>query len=162
MKFFKQLFGLADREAVDESLTGEWHGHYSQQDMQKRIVATLTQDGDRTFGGMTDLDTVTEQSLYDAVAGTGLPPGTDEQIAERLRKVIPNTGTGPITTRSILPEESKLEGTVSGEFVRFTKSYQGESFHSYEIGDEGIGQTTPGHSVEYSGRLFSRQKNDIW
>jgi len=158
MKFFKQLFGIADREVVDESLSGEWHGHYTQHDMQKRIVATFTQDGDRIFGHMADADTVTEQSLYDAVAGAGLPPGADEQIAEQIRAAIPNAATGPIKTRSILPEESKLEGTVSGKFVRFTKSYQGETFHSYEIGEKGIGQKFPGHSVEYSGRLSQDRK----
>ena len=102
---------------------------------------------------MSDVDTVTEQSLYDAVTKAGLQPGADEQIAEELRKTIPNAGSDPIKTRTILPDESKLDGTVSGEFVKFTKSYQGESFHSYEIGDKGVGRTTPGHSVEYSGRL---------
>ena len=139
-------------------MTGEWHGYYTQYDTRKQIVATLTQDGDRILGRMSDVNTVTEQSLYDAVAKAGLPPGADEQIAEELRKAIPNAGSEPIRTRSILPEESKLEGTVSGEFVRFTKSYQGESFRSYEIGDKGVGRTTPGHSVEYSGRLSQDTK----
>src|SRR5262245_3147222 len=101
------------------ALTGEWHGHYTQNDVRHRIEATLTQDGDRISGRMIDLDTVTEQSLYDAVANAGLPPGADEQIAERLRELIPNAGDGPIITRSILPKESQLKGTLSGEFVRF-------------------------------------------
>jgi hypothetical protein len=135
------------------SLTGEWRGHYSQYDQCHRIAATLLQEGSRISGRMSDVDTVTEQSLYDAVARAGYPPGTDEQIAERIRQQHPTGDNGPITTRSVLPKESILEGTVSGEFVRFRKRYQGESFHSFQVGDKEIGHTTPGHAVEYSGRF---------
>lgn len=145
---------------MNESLTGKWQGYYTQYETKMQIVATLTQDGARIAGRMRDVETVMEQPLYDAVAKAGLPPGADEQIAEQVRMAIPDAGTGPITSRVVLPEESILNGKVSGEFVKFTKSYQGNSFHSYEIGDKGVGQTIPGHSVEYSGRL-SQDRNTI-
>jgi hypothetical protein len=139
-------------------LTGEWHGYYVQHGMQHQIIATLTQDGDRISGQMVDTDTRTEQSLYEAVANAGLPPGADEQIAEQLRQVIPDAGDGPIIIRSILPEGSKLEGTVTGDFVRFTKTYQGVSIHMHQIGEKGVAQTEHGHSVGYSGRLSADGK----
>jgi len=153
MKLLKRLFGMTARESHHESLTGEWRGHYLQHGSQHRIIATIVQDGNRISGRMTDVDNVTEQSLYDAVAEAGLPPGTDEQIAEQIGRLIPDAAKRPITTRSILPEASTLEGTVCDQFVRFKKTYQGKCFYSYEIGDKAIDRATDGHSVEYSGRL---------
>jgi hypothetical protein len=141
-----------------ETLTGEWHGYYMQRGKQQRVVATLTQDGDRISGRMVDIDNITVQSLYEAVADAGLPPGADEQIAKQLRQLLPGASAGPITIRTILPEGSVLEGTVTGEFVRFTKSYEGVSLHFYQIGDKGAGRAKPGHSVEYSGRLSADRK----
>ena len=137
----------------DQILTGEWHGHYVQHDSRHRIAATFTQDGDRITGQMTDLDTLNERSLYDAVAGAGLPPGADEQIAEHIRREISSMGDEPITARSRLPEKSTLEGSVNGDLVRFTKSYQGDFVVGFVVGDEELTQTKPGHAVEYSGRL---------
>lgn len=156
MKFLKKLFGMSDSEGfATDSLTGEWNGHYTQHGERHRIKALFTQDGRRLVGQMTDIDTVTEQSLYDAVADAGLPPGADEQIAERIYGALPDQPIGPIRTRSVLPSASKLEGTVSGEFVRFTKTYQGQSLYMYEMGDQGVGHARDGHSVEYSGRISS-------
>ena len=153
MKLLRRLFGMTDGKSSRQSLTGEWRGHYLQHGSQHRIIAMFTQEEDRISGHMTDVDTVTEQSLYDAVAEAGFPPGSDEQIAEQLGRLIPHAAKGPITTRSVLPEASTLEGTVSGQFVRFIKTYRGESLHSYQIGDKRIAQTTTSHPVEYSGRL---------
>jgi hypothetical protein len=143
------------------ALTGEWHGCYQQHQHQRRIVASLVQDGDRISGQMRDLDANTSESLSDAVANAGLAPGADEQIDEQIRKILPEAGREPIITRSVLPTESVLDGTVNGDVVRFTKAYQGQSFHGYEIGERGIGYATPGHSVEYTGRLSRDRKRII-
>jgi len=135
------------------TITGDWIGHYEQYHSRSRIAATLVQDGVSISGRMRDLDTNTARKLYDAVAHAGLPPGADEKLDEQIRSAIPNAGRDPIVVRSILPTDAVLAGTVNGAFVRFSKTYQGKSFHGYEIGETGIGYETPAHSVEYSGRI---------
>ncbi len=136
-----------------ESLTGEWHGHYEQHGAKARIVATLTQEGTRLSGSMADLDPENETPLYDYLAESGLPPGADEEIAAQLRALMPGAPRGPITSRSILPEDSRLEGSVNGRFVSFTKTYQGNCTYSFEVGGESVSQSTEGHAVDYSGQL---------
>jgi len=74
MNLLKRLFRMTDHQSDNESLTGQWHGHYLQHGCQHRIIATFTQDGNRISGLMNDVDTVTEQSLYDADAEAGLNP----------------------------------------------------------------------------------------
>ena len=110
-------------------------------------------DGDRIHGLMTDEDTTTERSLYDLAAAAGLPPGADEKLDEHIRKLIPNAPKGPISAHTVLPKASTLEGAITGPFVRFTKTYRGESTHSYRVGDRSLDTKIAGHSVEYSGRL---------
>lgn len=153
MNFLKRLFRQKQHQPDFATLTGDWIGHYAQYDARSRIAATIVQDGISISGHMRDLDTQTTRSLYAAVAHAGLPPGTDENLDKQIRNMIPNTGGDPIVVRSILPADAVLVGTVNGEFVRITKTYQGKSFHGYEIGETGIGYETPGHSVEYSGRI---------
>ncbi len=153
MNFIKRLFRQASQQRDLTTITGNWVGHYQQYDARSRIAATIVQDGAALSGHMRDLDTNTARSLSDAVAQAGLPPGADESLDEQIRSVIPQAGREAIVVRSILPTDAVLTGTVDGEIVRFIKTYQGESFHGYEIGGKGIGRKTPGHAVEYSGRL---------
>jgi hypothetical protein len=153
MNFFKRLFHREMPQPDLATISGDWIGHYEQHHARSRIAATLVQDGARISGYMRDLDTERTNSLYEATVNAGLPPGADERLDEQIRNMVPNAGGDSIIVRSILPTDSVLMGTLNNGFVRFTKSYQGESFHAYEIGTKGISCKTPGHAVEYSGRL---------
>ena len=102
---------------------------------------------------MTDVQTETERSLFDATAEAGLPPGSDEKIDEQIRQMMPGAGNEPIRAKSILPGQSQLDGIVEGSFARFTKVYQGQHFVGFQVGDKDIGHVIEGHSVQYSGRI---------
>ena len=143
-------------EQPQNSLTGQWHGFYVQSQKQHRIVMQLTQDGSRLFGEMVDVDNVTDEPLYEALANSGCEPGTDEEIADQLKKLIPEAGDEPITSHSVLPEHSTIEGKVTGLFVKFQKQYQGQTLHAFKIGDKSVGEVIDGHTVEYSGQLSNK------
>ena len=134
-------------------LTGEWEGYYTQSGEKHPIRATVVQDGDRISGTMLDAETDFDRSLFDAARAAGLPPGSDETIDASLRRSFPAVGRGPIRAKSRLPADSQLEGSVDGDQVTFTKTYQGEHFVGYQVGDEEIGSSSEGHSVEYWGRI---------
>ncbi len=134
-------------------ISGEWVGDYSQSDRRSPIRATLQQEGQRLSGTMVDLRTSSDRSLFDAVAEAGLPPGTDEQIDEQVRRLLQANDKEPIRARAVLPEQSLLNGQVRGRSVRFTKIYQGQHIVGYQLGDRGIAQVIERHAVEYSGRL---------
>ena len=135
------------------SLTGDWEGYYTQSGAKHPIRATLVQEGDRITGSMVDGDTVFDRSLFDAARAAGLPPGSDEMIDASLRRSHPEVGRRPIRAKSRLPADSQLEGSVHGDRITFTKTYQGQHFIGYQVGDREIGSTREGHTVEYWGRL---------
>ena len=134
-------------------LTGEWEGYYTQSGRRRAIRATVVQDGDRISGTMLDAETDFDRSLFDAAREAGLPPGSDETIDASLRRLHPAVGGGPIRAKSRLPADSRLEGSVDGDRVTFTKTYKGEHFIGYQVGDREIGSAREGHSVEYWGRI---------
>ena len=135
------------------SLTGNWEGYYTQSGEKRPIRATLVQEGDRISGTMIDAETDFDRSLFDAARQAGLPPGADETIDASLRRLHPEVGRGPIRAKSRLPADSRLEGSVDGDRVTFTKTYQGQHFIGYQVGDREIGSAKEDHSVEYWGRL---------
>jgi hypothetical protein len=134
-------------------LTGEWSGSYSQAGTRKAIRATLEQSGNRLSGQMTDVERVTEKSLFESVAASGLPPGADEAIAAQIHELIPNEPIGPITVVSILPEFASIKGGVNVPFVSFTKAYLEPSVWEYRMGNSSVKRTSPPHEVAYSGRI---------
>lgn len=134
-------------------LSGDWEGCYMQSGAWRKITAVIVQTGERVAGSMRDWQTEFERSLFDAALEAGLPPGADEQIDESLRRLHPAERKAPIRSKSRLPSDSKLEGTVRGKFVEFTKTYQGQHFSGYQIGSQEVGWTGEGHAVRYSGRI---------
>lgn len=140
------------REAFAD-LSGDWEGGYMQSGAARKITAVIVQTGERIEGTMRDWETEFDRSLFDAALEAGLPPGADEQIDESLRRLHPAERKAPIRSKSRLPSDSKLEGTVRGDFVAFTKTYQGQHFSGYQIGSQEVGWTGEGHAVRYSGRI---------
>ncbi len=138
-------------EAVN--LTGPWAGHYWQHGTTHPIVAEFVQKGDRLTGTMRDGDTAAEWSLFDVAAEAGLPPGADEQIAAQLQALLPGASGTPIRYEAQLPAVSVLEGEVRQREVMFFKTYQGEHFTGYRIGDRRVGAMIVGHTVQYAGTL---------
>jgi hypothetical protein len=137
--------------AID--LTGVWAGHYAQRDRSHAIHADLVQTGHQLTGVMRDHDTKVENSLFESAVEAGLPPGADEQIALRLRELYPEDRHAPIRHAMSLPSTSLLMGHVQTSTVYFLKSYQGDHFSGYRIGERRIGVTIAGHSVHYRGRI---------
>jgi hypothetical protein len=133
------------------NITGTWVGHYVQRDHPHGISANLVQTGNTIHGSMRDRDNENECSLYEATASAGLPPGADEQIAARLRELVPDEPRGPIRYVSYLPPDSILEGSVKGREVYFLKRYQGAHFGGYRVGDKRVGTEIPEHQVHYLG-----------
>jgi hypothetical protein len=137
------------------NLTGHWIGHYLQGGRSYSITADLVQVEERISGSMRDEHSDKECSLFELTADAGLPPGADEQIEARIRKLMPDAPAGPIRYVSHLPPESTVEGTCSGQTVAFKKTYQGTSFGGYKVGEQLLGYRKSGHCVHYSGRLSS-------
>jgi hypothetical protein len=135
------------------NLNGRWKGYYTQHDDRRPITALFEHLGDRLLGTMHDGCTDFESSISEVALRQGLAPGTDEQIAARLRSACPEAPDGPIWVESKLPAESVLEGAVTGRSVRFLKTYRGRSFEGYRIGNFRIGAELEAHSVQYHGQL---------
>jgi hypothetical protein len=142
-----------DMSEAFSDLSGDWEGCYMQSGASRRITAVISQAGNRITGTMRDWETEFDRSLFDAALEAGLPPGTDEQIEEQLRRLHPADRKSPIRSRSRLPTDSIIEGTIQGHFVAFTKTYQGEHFTGYQIGGREVGWTAENHAVRYSGRI---------
>jgi hypothetical protein len=102
---------------------------------------------------MRDLQTQFELSVFEMAVEGGLPPGADEKIVSRIRKQFPELPPEPIRAAMSLPSHSALVGHVRGRTVYFLKTYQGEAFSGYRIGNHKIGVTLAGHSVHYKGQL---------
>jgi hypothetical protein len=137
----------------EAGLTGQWEGHYEQRDQRRAMAADLLQEGDRLTGTMRDEQTEFEMTVYEMAAECGLPPGADEQIVGALRKQFPEMGGARIRALTTLPAESSLEGRVRGRTVVFRKTYRGEAFSGYCVGERRVGVSVKGHAVEYRGTL---------
>jgi hypothetical protein len=135
------------------SLTGRWAGHYLQGDRPHGVAADLTHEGDRLHGRMRDEETETDRSVYEVAAEAGLPPGSDEQIVERLREAVAGGRSVPVRYVTRLPADSELRGGLRGTTVHFVKRYEGVHFSGFKVGDELVGSETRGHEVHYEGRL---------
>ena len=135
------------------SLTGTWGGNYYQHGRPSPIEAELVQEGGRLTGTMWDGQTDKSSSVFEAVAEAGLPPGADEQIEARLRELFPDAPAAPIRYVTHLPPESSLEGWVRGAKLEFLKTYMGEHYGGYEVGDRIVGHVVEDHSVHYGGDL---------
>jgi hypothetical protein len=136
-----------------QDLSGDWTGCYVQSGAARKISAVISQAENRLTGTMRDSETEFDRSLFDAALEAGLPPGADEQIEEQLRRLHPADRKTPIRSKSRLPADSTIEGTVQGPFVTFTKTYQGQLFSGYQVGDREVGWTAENHAVRYSGRI---------
>jgi hypothetical protein len=129
---------------------------------ERKITAVIAQTENRITGTMRDWVTEFERSLFDAAREAGLPPGADEQIDEGLRRLHPAAGKAPIRSKSRLPSDSTIEGTRQGRFVVFTKTYQGQHFSGYQIGDREVGWTAEHHAerADRAGRQPHRRGLD--
>jgi hypothetical protein len=150
MAILKSLFG---EKKPHFNVTGTWQGHYEQCDRSCPIRATLVQEGTQITGSMEDLEIEFDRSIFEIAFYAGLPPGSDEQIDARLRKMFPDAGSAPIRYKSKLSSQSIIEGTVDGDMVRFVKKYQGDHYGCFVVGNREVGCTRPGHSVNYHGRV---------
>lgn len=134
-------------------LSGHWQGFYTRHDHPRPMTAEFDQDGDRLTGTMNDDCTLFDASVSDLVMEEALPPGTDEQIVERLRSMVPELPEGPVHAEVMLPHNSVVDGEVQGHTVRFLKTYQGTYFTGYRVGDLRIGMTSESHEVQYRGSV---------
>lgn len=137
------------------NLTGHWTGSYSQNAAAHPIEATITQTGDQISGTMRDVQPDRELTVFDAAAECGLPPGADEQIEAKLREMFPDAASCPIRYITHLPPDSSLNGHIKDSLLYFLKSYIGEHYGGYKVGERFIGETTEGHSVHYEGKISS-------
>jgi hypothetical protein len=138
---------------MPEALTGRWVGHYVQRGQQRGIAAEFRQSGSLLTGTMRDVQTEFEMSLFEMAAEAGWPPGADEQLGTAMRDQFPESTGESIRWAYSLPADSEIEGQVRDGTVSFLKSYRGESFHGFRVGERRVGETTPGHGVNYQGRL---------
>jgi hypothetical protein len=118
-------------------------------------MADLAQAGGRLTGSMTDGETDIEQSVTEVALEANLPPGGDEQIVDRLRRLFPDAPATPIRYVAHLPSDSELQGWVKGAEVYFLKTYLGTHYGGYRIGDKLVGFQHAGHIVHYHGRVSS-------
>ena len=134
-------------------LTGTWVGHYTQQGRSRPIAAELTQSGTRLTGTMHDGETESERSVFESAAEAGLPPGADEQIVLGLRQMFVDAPQAPVRCAAQLPAESLLEGEIWERTVSFRKTYQGEHFTGFRVGDRYVGTVIEDHQVHYRGEI---------
>src|SRR5262245_60513514 len=134
-------------------VTGRWAGHYAQFGRENGITANLVQDGETLTGTMTDGEPRREQSVFEAAAQAGWPPGADEQIVARLRELFPDRPGAAIRYLTEMPATSVLEGKARGGTISFVKTYRGEMRSGYLVGDQFVGETLDRHEVHYRGRL---------
>jgi hypothetical protein len=116
-------------------------------------VADLVQARERLTGSMRDGWTDSECSVTEVAHEAGLPPGGDEQIVDRLRRMFPDAPATPIRYIMHLPPDSDLQGWVKGAEVDFLKSYLGTHYGGYQIGDKLVGFQHAAHVVHYRGRV---------
>jgi len=149
---------LQDTTAVESktvALTGRWTGHYFYHDQGRQITAALVHEEKRITGSMRDAETDFEEPLFDMAAKIGFPPGADEQIEAHLRGLLPQGVNEPVRCVSRLPSLSVLQGEFQGGKILFIKTYQGEVFSGFKVGDHLLGQKKDRHAVRYEGKLSS-------
>ena len=138
---------------IECDLSGTWSGHYVQRDVAHAITAEFHQHGECVTGTMCDADVQHESSLFEAAIEAGLPPGADEQIADRLRSLFPGAAQGPIRYEVQFPSESVVTGTVRGGVLTFLKTYKGQYFAGYRVGERRVGRVIEQHVVHYQGHI---------
>ncbi len=146
------------------NLTGRWIGCYYQHSRPHPIEADLIHDGEQITGVMRDGETDRNSTVFEVAADAGLPPGADEQIEASLRAMFPEERATPIRYIAHLPTDSVVEGWARGFQVGFLKSYQGEHYGGYTVGDRFVGHRIEGHAVHYRGdvSLDGREINGKW
>jgi hypothetical protein len=137
----------------EQNLSGYWVGEYYQQNSPHPIALDLKHEGDHLTGTMTDGETDRESTVFEATAGAGLPPGTDEQIVAQLTSMFPDTPADTIRYITHLPPESSVEGWFHDATVYFLKTYEGVHFGGYKVGERVVGHVNEEHSVHYKGKL---------
>ncbi len=137
----------------DVNLTGSWAGEYYQYNRPNPIAAEFVHEAGRLTGSMTDAVTDQSSTVFQIASEAGLPPGSDERIEAMLRELLPDKAQAPITYISHLPSESVVEGQAVGSRVDFVKSYRGEAFGGYKVGDQLVIQQVDGHRVHYRGKV---------
>jgi hypothetical protein len=135
------------------NITGLWAGNYCQNGRSEPIEAELVQSHERLTGSMRDSATDKEYSVTELAREAGLPPGGDEQIVDRLRRIFPDAPATEIRYVTHLPPDSALEGWVKGLEIYFLKSYEGTHYGGYQIGDKLVGFEKESHVVHYAGRV---------
>jgi len=139
----------------ETNLTDRWVGNYFQHGRPRPIMADLVQAGERLTGSMRDGVTESECSVTEVAVEAGLPPGGDEQIVDRLRRMFPDAPATEVRYVTHLPPDSALEGWVKGLEVYFLKAYEGTHYGGYQIGDKLVGFEKAAHVVHYGGRVSS-------
>jgi len=139
----------------DTNVTDRWVGHYILHGEPWPIAAELVQTGDRLSGSMTDDVTDKEYSVTEVALEAGLPPGGDEQIVDRLRRMFPDAPATEVRYITHLPSDSTLNGWVRALEVYFLKTYDGTHYGGYQIGDKLVGFEKESHAVHYGGRVSS-------
>ena len=135
------------------NITGQWTGNYYQHGRPRPIVADLVQAGERLTGSMRDGVTDEVFSVTEVAVEAGLPPGGDEQIVDRLRRMFPDAPATEVRYMTYLPPESAIQGRVNGTEVQFLKIYEGTHYGGYQIGDKLVGFEKESHVVIYGGRV---------
>jgi hypothetical protein len=134
-------------------LSGSWEGYYTQHEARRPIAAELVQHGVEIEGTMVDEVTEFDMAISEFALLEGLPPGADEQIVAKIRALHPDAPPGPVHAETELPSDSVVEGTFDGETVRLTKTYQGDHYAGYTIGDLRVRWKVEGHQVVYEGQV---------
>jgi len=137
----------------ETNVTDRWVGNYFLHGRPWPIEADLVQAGERLTGSMRDGVTDSEYSVTEVALEAGLPPGGDEQIVDRLRRMFPDAPATPVRYVTHLPPDSVLQGWVKGLEVYFLKAYEGTHYGGYQIGDKVVGFQKAAHVVHYGGHV---------
>jgi hypothetical protein len=135
------------------ALSGRWDGHYTQHDAAREISAEFTHSGPKLVGFMNDFCTMIEGSVDDFVLEQRMPPGSDERIVARIRSMCPGLERFPVRTLVELPPLSTIAGRVERTRIEFVKTYRGEHFAGYQVGDRRIGLRGSDQEIVYQGLL---------
>jgi hypothetical protein len=137
--------GLTGRRAGFYRHRCEWLGAFP-------VTAELVQEGDRIRGEMFDQATERSSTFDDLLAhcGDDISPGN----RRRMQAAVDRFGPGAVVRTSRLPDGSDIDGVVSGDLVRFTKTYRGDMEVNVTVaGSPFRSLRWARHRVHYSGRL---------
>lgn len=134
-------------------LTGQWVGFYTHHDTERPMTAEFAHQGNRLIGFMSDRCTTFEGTVTDQMLEQKMPPGADERIVARIRSMCPGMERFPVRTLVELPRLSIVEGEIDRDHIRFLKTYQGEFFAGYRVGDRRVGVRGMDQEVLYQGSL---------